>query len=89
MLYERIDVFRKTADSNEIIIYRCWRVLSKHVFIVQSADRVRLPATPDELASHETRVLELFSEVAPNERSEEFPSLEAAILAFDLEFDNS
>jgi hypothetical protein len=57
-------------------------------FVVQSADRVRLPLRLEDLQHHERQFWELFCEVAPEERAKPYPSLEQAIAAFDAEFGN-
>jgi len=84
MLYERVDVCRRLRDRSEAVVYRCWRT---H-YVVQSADRIRLPVTASELMDHGLRRWELFREEAPDERSASFPTLEGAIQAFDEEFEN-
>lgn len=88
MLYERFTVCRRLPDSNEAIVYQCLRILPNLRFVVQSADHVRLPIPPSELASHEARFWELFCEVAPDERSASYSTLEEAIEAFEEEFGN-
>jgi hypothetical protein len=88
MLYERITVCRRLPDSNEAVVYRCLRTLPQLEFIVQSADRIRLPIVASEVASHENRFWELFCEEAPEERSTSYSTLEDAIQAFDEEFGN-
>jgi hypothetical protein len=88
VLYEPITVCRRLPDRNEAVVYRCFRTLPQQGFVVQSADRLRLPITPSELASHEVRFWELFCEEAPDERSTSYSTLEEAIRAFDEEFGN-
>jgi len=85
MMYERIDVYRRTT-TNKVVIYRCWRILPEGGYVVQSADHISSPANAKELVEHEQRLLELFSDVAPEERGEPYPTVEEAIRAFDDEF---
>lgn len=88
MLYQRIDVCKRLAGDNEVVVYRCLHLLSGGGFVVQSADRVRLPLTESELGGHEARFWELFCEEAPEQRSGSFSTLEEAIRNFDEEFEN-
>lgn len=87
MLYERLDVYRRIGNT-EVVIYRCWHILPKGGYIVQSADRVRIPFTPQQAVEHEARFLELFAETPPEERSEPFQTIAEAIENFDIEFGN-
>lgn len=64
------------------------RLLPENRYVVQSVDRVRLPAVESERTSHEMRFWELFIEEAPEARSRSFASLEDAIRSFDEEFGN-
>jgi hypothetical protein len=89
MLYERITVCTRLPDRNEAIVYQCLRILPNPRFVVQSADHIRLPIAPSELASHEARFWELFCEVAPDERSASYSTLDEAIRSFDEEFGNN
>ncbi|QSQ12674.1 hypothetical protein [Myxococcus landrumensis] len=87
LLYKPVDVYRR-LDGNEAVIYRCLELLPGGGFIVQSADRVRLPFDAGTLTRHERQFWELFCEVAPEERTPPSPSIEEAIALFDSEFGN-
>jgi hypothetical protein len=87
MLYKLVSVCRRLGEG-EAVVYRCLELLSGRGFVVQSADRVRLPLLPEDLQHHERQFWELFCEVAPEERARPYPSLEEAIAAFDAEFGN-
>lgn len=86
MLYERIDICRRLPKSGEVIVYRCFRLLGGQGYVVQSADRIRVPLMASELEAHEARFWELLCEEAPEARSSPFSTLEEAIRAFDREF---
>ena len=86
-LYKVVSVCRRLNDK-EAVVYRCLELLPGRGFVVQSADRVRLPLQREELQHHERQFWELFCEVAPEERATPYPSLEQAIAAFDAEFGN-
>lgn len=85
ILYRVVEVCRRLSDK-EAIVYRCFELLPGRGFVVQSADRVRLPLRPEGMRQHERQFWELFCEVAPEERATPSPSLEEAIAAFDAEF---
>ena len=87
LLYKRVSVCRRLSDK-EAVVYRCLELLPGRGFVVQSADRVRLPPRPEELQQHERQFWELLCEVAPEERAKPYPTLEEAIAAFDAEFGN-
>lgn len=87
LLYKIVNVCRRMGNG-EVVVYRCLEVLSGRGFVVQSADRVRLPVPMEELHQHERQFWELLCEGAPEERDKLYPSLEQAIAAFDAEFDN-
>ncbi len=87
MLYKLVSVCRRLGER-EAVVYRCLELLPGRGFVVQSADRVRLPLRLEDLQHHERQFWELFCEVAPEERAKPYPSLEEAIAAFDAEFGN-
>jgi hypothetical protein len=82
-----INVYRRISDK-EAVIYRCFELIPAQGFVVQSADRLVLPASLEHMQHHERQLGELFCEVAPEERSSPFASIEEAIAAFDAEFGN-
>ena len=85
MLYKSIQIYRRVGEG-EARVYRCFELLPGHHFVVQSADRIRLPLRREILQQHEDQFWELFCETAPEERGPSYPSLEEAIAAFDAEF---
>jgi hypothetical protein len=87
MLYKLVNVYRR-LDDREAVVYRCLELLPGRGFVVQSADRVRLPLRLEELQHYERQFWELFCEVAPEERGKPYASLEEAVAAFDAEFGN-
>lgn len=84
-LYKLTTVCRRLSPR-EAVLYRCFELLPGQGFVVQSADRVRLPLGAEELRHHEMQFWELFCEVSPEERGKSYPSIEEAIAAFDAEF---
>ena len=88
MTYERIDIYRRFPSGSELVVYRCLRLLSGHGYVVQSADRIRLPVMAGTLVEHEKQFCELLAEEAPEVRSTPYPTLEEAIRAFDEYFGN-
>ncbi len=86
-LYRLINVCRRLSH-NEAVLYRCFELIPERGFVVQSADRIRLPVSLEHMQHHERQLWELFCEVAPEERSKPFASIEEAIAAFDAEFGN-
>ena len=71
------------------MIYRCFERLLDHRFLVQSADRIRLPIRIEDIHYHERQFWELLIESSPEERSEAYSTIEEAITAFDAYFENS
>ena len=84
-LYKLINVCRRLSDK-EAVLYRCFELIPEQGFVVQSADRILLPVRRDHMQHHEHQLWELFCEVAPEERSRPYASIEEAIAAFDAEF---
>lgn len=84
-LYKPIDVWRM-KDAACAIRYRCFEILGENRFCVQSADYFHLPIEEELAIQLEKQFVELFIEVAPEERSDCFSSLEEAILRYDEDF---
>ena len=86
-MYQGITVYRRLG-ANQIVMYRCFRLLPNGGYMVQSADRIHLPFNDEDIRQHDAQFCELFSEQDPEERSGAFTTLEEAITAFDKEFDD-
>jgi hypothetical protein len=86
-LYRLINVLRRIS-AEKAVLYRCFELIPGRGFVVQSADWVSLPLGPESMNHHERQLWELFCEVAPEQRSVPFESIEEAIAAFDAEFGN-
>lgn len=86
-LYKLINVFRRISGE-EAVIYRCFELIPGRGFVVQSADRINLPVSMDDMRYQERQLWELFCEEAPDQRSVPHASIEEAIAAFDAEFGN-
>jgi hypothetical protein len=83
--YEAVDVWRRMS-ADRSVRYRCFRSLSSGKYSVQSADFYQLPLNPQTILNLEKQFLELFTEEAPDSRSEGFETLQAAIEAHISEF---
>jgi hypothetical protein len=84
-LYRRHDVIRR-LESGEAVVYRCIERIPERGYVVQSADRVRLPLSREVMEQHERQFWELLCEADPRERGGLHPTLEEAITAFDKDF---
>ena len=87
MLYERVDVWRRT-DSGALILYRCFRLLPSGGFCIQSADFFDAASAPTRHTHSQSQFFELLAEQPPEQRSGVFPTLEEAVNAFDRDFGN-
>jgi hypothetical protein len=87
LLYERIDVWRRTG-SGALIQYRCFRLLPSGGFCIQSADFFEAASTATRHTQSESQFLELLAEQPPEQRSGVFPTLDEAVNAFDRDFGN-
>ncbi|HYO54610.1 hypothetical protein [Archangium sp.] len=86
-LYKMLNVCRRLSDK-EAVIYRCFELIPGRGFVVQSADRINLPVSMDDMRYQERQLWELFCEEALDQRSVPYASIEEAIAAFDAEFGN-
>lgn len=86
VLYRVITIARPLS-SNEAVLYRCFERIPSGGYVVQSADRVRLPIDKDALREHEAQLWELFIEEPPDSRGEAAPTIETAIEKFHALFD--
>jgi hypothetical protein len=84
--YRAIDVWVRKEST--IVRYRCFQVLPREEYCVQSADYYRPPFNDVKAAQLDKQFLELLSEQAPDSRSDLFSSLTEAINAFDRDFTN-
>jgi hypothetical protein len=84
-LYKAIDVWKR-VDATSAVRYRCFENLASGTFSVQSADWYWLPFKEPRLVSGDGQLIELLIEQAPDERSESFDTIEAAIFAFEEDF---
>lgn len=84
-LYKLVNVFRRLS-AEEAVIYRCFEVLPGGAFVVQSADRIHLPVSMENMRFQERQLWELFCEQAPDQRGQPSASIEEAIAAFDAKF---
>ena len=84
-LYKSIDVWKK-CDDETAIRYRCFELLGRHQFCVQSADYYRLPIDMEKFENLEVQFVELFLDEYPEKRSGLYPSLEEAFAAHEKSF---
>lgn len=88
-LYNEMRVWRRVDDSR-VVRYVCFQVLPDNKYCVQSADFFSLGSIPDQIAAHESQMVDLLLEESPESRAERvFDTLEEAILSHDKEFQNS
>jgi hypothetical protein len=87
MLYQVINILRK-IDSNSAVNYVYLMCVSSKKFTVQSADFYRLPFDSKRIAEFNAQFIERFCEGVPSDRDGEFDSIEQAIAAHDIAFDN-
>ncbi len=85
VLYRKIEVWRHENDDC-LVRYTCFEILNQGKFCVQSADYFRLPIDKQEVARMACQQIELFIEVAPEERAIPYSSLDQAIKAHEIEF---
>ena len=81
-LYKEIVVWKR-IDDEQVIKYNCFEVLGEDKYCVQSADYYYLSTNNQDRLAFEEQFLELLIEVAPDERSQLYDSLEEAIESFD------
>lgn len=86
-LYMAMNVFRR-LESGEVVVYRCFKKLPDQGYVVQSADRVRVPVQEHIVRQHEAQFWELLIEEAPEVRGGLFPTVEEAIAQFDRSFND-
>ena len=83
--YEGISVWKRLS-SEASVRYNCFRSLRTGKYGVQSADYFRLPIDEKQVGQFARQFLELFIEVAPDERCTWFDSLDEAIRAHEEDF---
>jgi hypothetical protein len=84
-LYEQINVFKKNND--QLYVYRCFKSLSQSKFYVQSQDVFYKPIDRAQIVNSQLQLFDLFFDDDIEQRCLGFDSLEAAISAFDEDFD--
>jgi len=84
-LYKSIDVW-KICPGRFAIRYRCFEIVDKNRYCVQSADYFNYPIDRDQIARFDKQFLELLIECIPDERTETYSSLEEAIRRHEEEF---
>lgn len=81
-----INVWRR-LDDGRLVHYRCFQLVPRGGYCVQSADFYSLPIDQDRRKDLENQFLELLVEQPPNLRSGVFPTLEEAIARHDADFE--
>jgi len=84
LLYRPFQICRR-LPGEEVMVYRCFELVGRQLFVVQNADHVRPPMTEASLRQFEKYYWELLCETAPEERPA-YPTVEEAIAAFDEGF---
>ncbi len=85
--YSQIEVWTR-YDDGRVIIYRCLQNLGSQKYMVDRAEIVPTPVLRETLLEIAADQLEHFIEGAPEDRLSQFASLDEAIEAHDLEFEN-
>ncbi len=85
LLFKAIDVWRRT-DRNSAVRYRCFEILGKNEFCVQSSDYFNLPLDREIVKQLDEQHITLFIEESPNSREKIYSSLEEAIMMHEKEF---
>ena len=88
VLYKKIEVWKR-IDTTSSLRYLCLEHLDTGKFCVQGADFFYLPITNEQVSQRELLQLELFIDTDPDDRTEFYDSLVAAISAHDTQFNNS
>lgn len=84
-LYQSVSVFRRL--QTEVVLYRCFKKLPNEGYVVQSADRLRIPLRQEDLHQLTSQFIELLIEEAPESRGPLCSTIEEAIAAFDRLFE--
>lgn len=80
-----IDVWKKTGE-NSAVRFRCFEIIGKNQFCVQSADFFQYPIDEKAVKNLDGQLIELFIEEYPDKRNKVYASLEEAITAHENEF---
>ena len=85
--YRDVEVWSR-YDEDRVIIYRCLQNLSSQKYMVDRAEVVPTPVSKVTVLEIASDQLENFTEEIPENRLGQFASLDEAIEAHDLEFEN-
>ncbi len=85
--YRHVEVWSR-YDDGRIIIYRCLQNLSSKKYMVDRAEIVPTDVSRDTLLEIVADQLEMLTEEVPENRLNQFDSLDEAIHAHDGEFGN-
>ncbi len=86
--YRCIEVWSR-YDEDRVIIYRCLQNLSSKKYMVDRAEIIPTPVSRETLLDSAADQLEMFVEEIPENRLGQFASLDEAIEAHDVEFENN
>lgn len=84
-MWKAVDVWKRLGDGG-IARYRCFAVLPKGGYCVQSVDFFSTPLNQSQCNFLEQQYLELLLEQDPDQRAKVYSSLEEAIDAHEREF---
>ena len=87
-LYEAVDVWRRFSEE-ELVRYRCFRVLPEGRYCVQSADHYHLPLAENLGRQDEEQFIKLLAKEAPDARGKTYDTIEEAIDMFEKDFDEN
>ena len=86
--YRHVEVWSR-YDEGRVIIYRCLQNLRSKKYMVDRAEIVPTPVSRDTLLEIVADQLEMLAEEEPENRLDQFDSLDEAIHAHDGEFGNA
>ena len=84
-IYRSIDIWKR-KNGRYAIRYRCLELIGQNEFCVQSCDYYYYPVDENQIIQSDKQFIDLFVEIAPEDRTKFYPSLDEAIYAHENEF---
>lgn len=78
-MYEKIEVWKSSADRKHIFVFVCFRDIVSSTYYVQSIDAIRPGDEGTEVANIRKNTIDLFLETRISDRSQGFSSLSKAV----------
>lgn len=86
-LYRQVEIWKK-CGTDQMAIYRCLENLGDNKFMVDRVEFFQLPIDKNDLSNIVVDQMEMFMEEFPEDRLSKHDTLEEAIEAHDIEFEN-